>query len=112
MDQFGAGSVLTLCFPPRPGVCGEARGRPAALSDGRDRRAVCVLHRHGNVLLRPHRHDQEHLRGEAAQHRHSSFLQFFLFSHRGATVKNFDLVFEILARFFIFFIHYSHSIVM
>ena len=61
---------LPLCVcvsrPVRPGMCGETRRRPSALSDRWDRWALRLLHRHRHLLLRPHRHDQEHLWGVCA----------------------------------------------
>lgn len=67
----------------RPGLCGEARGRPSALSDRWDRWTLRLLHLHRDVLLRPDGHDQEHLRGNLCRSCCGSveFDCFFMRSH-------------------------------
>lgn len=62
----------------RADVRGEAGGRPSALQDRRDRGVVRLYRCHGNLLLRPGRHDQEHVWGVCARvEEFNSFVPLF-----------------------------------
>lgn len=54
--------LLMLCMCSSD-VCGQTRGSSSAVPNRWDRRAVCVFHRHGNVILWAFGHDKKHLWG-------------------------------------------------